>query len=524
MRTARLRLSGLAPAGFLLLFLAYPLLLTLRAADASGWQWVLDDYARERILGAAWQATLSVLLTLVIAVPLAWFHHVHRVPWRRGHLALHAMPFVLPVFVVIHAMRELFGPRGWVSGIVGTDLLAAWGPLGVVVVAHAYYNHGFAARILHSHLERRPVDLEQSARLLGATPTMAFLRVGLPLLAPAIGSVALLVWMFCFTSFGVVLFLGDGLATPETLIYQNLAGVLPRPERAAVVGIVQLVLNGALLWAYFGLQKRHQHTAPRTVPPISGPMAHALAWTVTVLGLLPILSILVGSLRVRGEWTTAAWHALLDASHPAHLSGFDLPRAMGLSVTYALLSAALAVALAWSLAQALRGRRRWTEPLTALPLGVSSVLLGLGYMLAFGAGSWLDLRGEPGAIVLVHTLVAFPFVARILIPALDQHDGRLDDAARLLGAPPADVRRRIHWPLLRPAVTTAAAFAAAISLGDFGASLLLMRRDTMGLSVWIAEHDLPFDLLMHAQSLALTAILMGMVIMAFLVVERKEAA
>ncbi|MGB1585600.1 MAG: ABC transporter permease [Thermoplasmatota archaeon] len=523
MRTARLRL-GLAPAAFLLLFLAYPLALVLGAADADGWRWLADDYARERLLGAAWQATLSVLLTLAIAVPLAWFHHTRNVPWRRGHLALHAMPFVLPVFVVINAMRELFGPRGWMSDLAGTHLMAAWGPLATVVIAHAYYNYGFAARVLHTNLERRPHQLEQSAMLLGASPAMAFLRVAMPLLAPGIASVALLVWLFSFTSFGVVLFLGDGLATPETLIYQNLAGIRPRPERAAAVGIVQLLLNALLLWAYFGLAKRHERTeSPR--PARRG--SAIIAWGTTLLGLLPVAAVLVGSFRVRGAWTLRGWQALLDPSHPSHLSGFDLPRAMGLSLGYAALSATLALFLAWSLAMALKGAGRWrrlAEPLAVLPLGISSVLLGLGYMLAFGAGSWLDLRGQALAIVLVHTLVAFPFVARILVPALDQHDRRLDDTARLLGATPWHVQWRVRWPLLRPAIATSAAFAAALSLGDFGASLLLMRRDNMGISVWISEHDLPFDLLMHAQSLALTTILMGMVIMAFLVAERKEVA
>ena len=130
MRGTRLRLGAIAPAGFLLLFLVYPLARTLVAADGDGWQWVADDYARNRLLGAAWQATLSVALTFALAVPLAWFHHAHRVPWRRGHLALHAMPFVLPVFVIIHAMRELFGPHGWISDLVGIDILLRGGGNG----------------------------------------------------------------------------------------------------------------------------------------------------------------------------------------------------------------------------------------------------------------------------------------------------------------------------------------------------------------------------------------------------------
>jgi thiamine transport system permease protein len=218
-----------------------------------------------------------------------------------------------------------------------------------------------------------------------------------------------------------------------------------------------------------------------------------------------------------------AWRAIVDPAHPAHLAGFALGPVLARTAGYAVASAALSLSLAVLLGQGLRraGRLRGAaEAFAALPLGTSSVLLGLGYLLAFGSGAWLDLRGQWAGIVVVHALVGFPFVARTLLPAMHQHDTRMDDAAALLGAPPKDVLRRIQWPMLQGPVLAALGFAVAMSLGDFGASLLLMQRDTMGLMVWIGEHDRPFDGLLHAQSVALTALLGVLAAGAYLVVER----
>lgn len=518
--------AHLLPSAFLLLFFAFPLATTLVAAgDADAWRWVMDDYARRRLAGAAWQATLSVLATFALAVPLAWHHHARAVPFARVHMALHAAPFVLPVFVVVGAARELLGPNGWSNQWFGVNGLAVLGPLGVVVLAHAYYNYGFTARLLHAALERRPARLEAAAAVLGAGPWHQRLRVTVPLLAPTIASTALLVWLFSFSSFGVVLLLGNGaLSTPETLIYQNLRGAFPQPGRAAVLGAVQLALNAGLLLAYLALQRRTA-ALPRDPAPrrSGGPMDRVLAGTALGLALVPLLAVLVGGFRVQGQWTLDAWRALLNAAHPDHLPGFDLAAVLLRTLGYAAASSALALGLAASLAYGMQRVGRWRrvlEPFASLPLGTSSVLLGLGYLLAFGAGRWLDLRGARVAIVIVHSLIAFPFVARILMPALDQHDRRFDETAALLGANPRAVTLRVHWPMLRGPVLAAVGLAAAISFGDFGASLLLARRGTAGLAVWIGEHDVPFRAIMHAQSIALTTILMVLAAGAYLAVER----
>ena len=520
LRAPRLRLSALAllalPLGFLALFYAYPLARTLAAASADGWAWLATPYVAGRLRIALVQALLSTALTLAVALPLAWLHHARRIPASGALLALHAAPFVLPVFVVVYGIQLTVG--------------SALPPLAAVVLAHAYYNHGFAARVLHAALDRRPRRLEEAARTLGASRSAAFLRVSLPLLLPSVAAVALLVFLFSFSAFGTVLFLGAGrISTPETLMYAQLGGAFPRAERAAALGAVQLALGLALLVAYLALLRRarghEQDAAPRREPARARDTA--AAFVLALLAAAPIATVLVGGFRVAGAWSLEPWRALLDASHPAHVAGFSLPRALALSALYAALATLLALALTALLAYGLPragGARRALEAASALPLGTSSLLLGVGYLIAFGAGALLDLRGTLAVVVVVHALVGFPFAARVLLPAFEQRDRRLDEAAALLGARPREVARRVHLPLLAAPLLTAAGLTAAASLGDFGASLLLMRPDNMGLVVWIARHDVAFDPLMKAQAVALAGALALLSASCYLVLARRPSA
>lgn len=517
------------PTLFLLLFFAYPLghVLSAGVHDTEAWSWAGGDYLQGRLEVAFTQAILSVALTMALALPLAYLHHRYHVPYRRLHLALHAAPFVLPVFVVVFGIQHVFGPNGFLAGWFGIDLLTPLGPLGAVVLAHAYYNYGIATRLLVTSLDRRPRRLEDAARVLGASRFDAFVRVSLPQLRHSLLSVALLVFLFTFTSFGVVLLMGAGrVSTLETLIYQNLGGAFPEYPRAAVLGILQLVINILVLSVYIALRKREEDLegSPLTTRRNAASRHHIIAWGALVLGMVPALAVLAGGFRVRDTWTLEPWRALLDPTHPAHVAGFHLGTATLLSLLYAAATVLLAVLLTILLAygiDALRpGPRRTAEVLGAVPLGTSSILVGLGFLLAFGADDRLDLRGTLFVIIIAHTLIAFPFVARVLLPAKALHDRRQDEAAALLGASPWEVFRRIHIPHLAAPILVAAGFAAAISLGDFGASLILMRTDNMSLAVWIGRHDRAFDPLMKAQATALAGVLMLLAAGAYLIVER----
>lgn len=503
-------------AVFLALFLAWPLSLVLReAVSADAWHWLAGDFARSRIATALLQGFLSLLLTVALAVPIALLHHKRAVPGSRLLLAVQAAPFVLPVFVVVGGLREILGRDGWLDGLVGVDVLSTIGPLGAVVVANAYYNTGLAARLFHAALERRPRRIEDAAATLGATPSGVAWRITIPLLLPAFLATALLVLLFCLGSFGVVLLLGEGrIDTLDTLLYSNLRGAFPREDRGAVLAVVQIALQATLLAACLFLERRSARFAShdRAAKPRAGPVAATVAWSAAAIAVLPALAVLVGGFRLAGRWSLRPWRTLLDAEAPGHVYGFDLARAAGWSLAYAAMAVAGALALTACLAYATRQGRgvALAEPVAMLPLGTSSVVLGFGFLLAFTGRTWLPLFGSPVIVVAAHTLLAFPFAARVLVPALRSLDTRLDDAAATLGARPWQVAWRIHRPLLAQPLAVAAGFAAALSLGDYGASLLLMTDDIAALSVWTGRHGGPgaFDPLARAQSTALAGFLL----------------
>jgi thiamine transport system permease protein len=498
------------PLAFLLLFFLVPVTATLAHALAPGTlAWVLGPYVTGTLRLAATQAALSTLLAFAVGAPLAWLHHRRRIPFGRVQLALHAVPFTMPVFVVVFGLQATLGREG-------LGLLPAIGPMGAVVVAHAYYNYGLVARLLHAALEARPRRLEEAARSLGASPAAAFARASLPLLAPAAGGAALLVFLFSLGAFGTVLLMGDGrVRTLETVAYDYL-GPFGDPARAAAMGALQLALNGLLLAGYLALRRRHLRLVPGPQPSRPGRLAALATWLAAGLALAPIGAVLVGGFRLRGSWSLEPWRSLL-----AGPEGFELGPVLARTLGYAAAATMLALAMTLALAYAARGRPRWgrvAEGLAGLPLAQSSLLAGVGLTIAYGAGS-LDLRDTPWLLVAAHTVVAFPFVARVLLPALDALDERLDEAAALLGAPSRNVLARVHAPLLRRVLLVCAATAAALSLGDFGATTVLATSETRPLVGWIGVLDGPFDPLLRARAEALAGLLAVLALAATLGVE-----
>ncbi|MFO3797818.1 MAG: ABC transporter permease subunit, partial [Anaerolineales bacterium] len=116
-----------------------------------------------------------------------------------------------------------------------------------------------------------------------------------------------------------------------------------------------------------------------------------------------------------------------------------------------------------------------------LPLGASSVTLGLGLILAFRRAVT-----SPILIPLAHTLIALPLVVRTLQPALASLPVRLREAALVLGASPWRAWWEVEWPILWRAILVAATFAFTVSVGEFGATLLVARPEfpTLPLAIY----------------------------------------
>ncbi|WP_337843927.1 ABC transporter permease subunit [Thermus sp.] len=481
---------------FLAFALFYPLFALFRLGVGEGVFRVLQNpYYLGRYLFSLEYGFLSAALSLALALPLALLFR-HRFPGREALLALTLLPFVLPTPVVALALLALAGPRG----LLPVDL---YGTLFLLLWAAVFYNLGLALRVLLPTLLALE-GLLQAARTLGATPLRAFFRVGLPLLLPALGSAGSLIFIYAFSAFGVPLLLGGGrYATLEVEVYTLLAHRLALGEAA---GLMLLQLFTLALFAFLHLRFR-----AHPLPPTPSPWPHRRPWALLLLGgalLLLYAPLLALLLELRLEAFRSAW---------ASEDFTPLPQALGNTLRFTAL--ALLLALPLGLLYALAARRsRGVDLLGLLPLMVSPVALGLGYLVAYP-----PLRGSLGLLLSAYALLAYPLLARALLPSLRALPESLLQAARTLGATPLRVFFRVELPLLLPAFSSGLALALAALLGEFGASLVLWRPEWTTLTLAVYERlgrpgETPWR-----EALALSALLALLSGLLFFLLDRGRA-
>ena len=494
-----------------------------------------DRYYWERLVFTTAQALASTALAVAIGLPAAYvFAHI-RFPGRAVTRALVTVPFVLPTLVVALAFQQLVGPGGVLSdalALAGAGPIDAVGTIWVILAAHVFYNVALVIRPVAGVWANLDPRAEEAARLLGADRWATLRAVTLPALAPAIASAAALVFVFSFTSFGVVLVLGGpDLDTLEVVIYRLAIRLVELPA-AAVLSIVQITATVVVLGGYSLLQRRAARPLARRTErarPLreTSRAERALALAVAVvLGLLllaPLAALVHGALTLGASdgVTAANFRRLFEDT--GRLSFVEPANAIRWSVTFALGSALLAFVLGTLAATALaRSRGRLgaaADALLMLPLAVPAVVLGFGFLITFNSGP-TDLRGSPWLIVIAHALIAYPFVVRASLAVLRTLDPRLPEAARVLGASPLAAWRYVELPLAWRALLVGTGFAFVVSLGEFGAMAVLQRREFATLPVAIfsalgrpGEGNL-------GQALAMATILMAVTAGALLLIER----
>ena len=552
-------LLWIAPLAFLALFYFYPLASILRmsfARSPEGWAaplvQVFTSPSIRHVLGfTVGQALLSTLLTLLFGMPGAYLLAHYQFRGKALVQALTGIPFVMPTLVVATAFQALLGPSGWVNRGLMAAFRLSQPPvnftysLGAILIAHVFYNTTIVLRTVGdfwSHLDPR---LEQAGRVLGANRWQVLRRITLPLLAPAIASAALLVFIFDFTSFGVILVLGGSqYATLEVEIYNQATHLLNLPL-AAALSLLQLACTLLLTVVYTRLSRRlsrplslrpQTYTQRRLTTGRRKLMAGVILTALLGLLTLPLVALALRSVtrlepdRGQQSYTpgfTLSFYRELGINRRDSIAYVPPTTAIGVSLAYAAATVALSLALglpaAWALARNADSRAgRILDPLLMLPLGTSAVTLGLGFIVALGPP--LDLRASPVLAPLAHTLVAFPFVVRSLTPALRSIRPRLRQAAAVLGATPAQVARAIDLPLVGRALLVAATFAFTISLGEFGATSLIYRPEYPTVPVAIYRFiSRPGDL-NYGQGLALSTILMLVCAVGMLAIERLRIA
>ncbi|MFC7218263.1 ABC transporter permease [Streptomyces polyrhachis] len=522
------------PAAFFALFFAYPVAAIVLRGLRDGGSWHLDRFGtvlgdgvvREVLWFTLWQAAASTALTLLIALPGAYVFARLDFPGKRLLRAVVTVPFVLPTVVVGSAFLALLGRGGLLDGLWGVRLdTSVW----AILLAHVFFNYAVVVRTVGGLWAQLDPRQEEAARVLGAGRFAAWRQVTLPALAPAVAAAALMVFLFTFTSFGVVQILGGPYyATLEVEIYRQTADYLDLPA-AAVLSVVQFAAVAAVLGVHARTVRRRE-SALRLLPPEATArpprgageralLAGVLA-TVAALLLLPLAVLVERSFATPDGYGTGFYRRLGEAD-----GTFAVPplEAVGNSLSYAAVATLVAVVVG-SLAAAAVARRagplmRGFDALLMLPLGTSAVTVGFGFLIALDKPP-LDLRSAWILVPLAQALVGVPFVIRTMLPVLRAVDGRLREAAAVLGASPWRVWREVDFPLVRRALLVAAGFAFAVSLGEFGATVFIARADNPTLPVAVARLLGRAGEYNYGQAMALSTILMLVCAAALLALER----
>ncbi|WP_097883950.1 ABC transporter permease [Streptomyces sp. st140] len=529
------------PAAFFALFFAYPVTAIVgRGLKAEGaWQFgrIGEVLSRPDILDVlwftTWQALASTALTLLIALPGAYVFARFDFPGKQVLRAVVTVPFVLPTVVVGTAFLALLGRGGLLDELWGIRLdTTVW----AILLAHVFFNYAVVVRTVGGLWSQLDPRQEEAARVLGAGRFAAFRRVTLPALAPAVAAAALMVFLFTFTSFGVVQILGGpAYSTLEVEIYRQTAQLLDLPT-AAVLTLVQFAAVGGILAVHAATVRRRER-ALKLVDPAQTSRRPRGAGQWALLGgvLLTALLLILLPLGVLVERSLDGadgpggygfgYYEALQSVGAGGSSTFLVPplEAVGNSLRYALVATLIALVIGGLAAAALTRRAgrlvRGFDALLMLPLGVSAVTVGFGFLITLDKPP-LDLRTSWILVPLAQALVGVPFVVRTMLPVLRAVDDRLREAAAVLGASPLRAWREVDLPLVRRAVLVAAGFAFAVSLGEFGATVFIARPDNPTLPVAVARLLGRSGELNYGQAMALSTILMLVCAVSLLLLER----
>jgi thiamine transport system permease protein len=415
-----------------------------------------------------WQATLSTLLTLIAAAPLTWAVSSFAFKGRRLAMALVTVPFVLPTVVVGTAFVSL-----------GVD-----DSIGAILAAHVFFNVAVVVRTVSTLWSRVDPALHDAGRVLGGSEWQVFKTVTLPLLRPAIAAASSIVFLFTFTSFGVVLILGGfRFATLEVEIYRQAVTLFDLPL-AASLAIVQLVGVTAALYGYSRYQERRavSWTLDQESSKPSPRGRARLLVAASVLGTIGALSIPLIALLAR-SLTGSSYRSLFQADRVIGNPLSAIGNSLGFAAAATVIATVIGVMAAAVITRRRSGLSHWFDLTLMLPLGTSAVTIGFGFIVAL---DWpVDLRASLWLVPIAHALVAIPFVVRSTVPTLRAIPDETRDAAGVLGASPGRVWREIDLPLVSRAALVGAGFAAVISLGEFGATSFVARPTTPTIPVMI---------------------------------------
>lgn len=481
-----------------------------------------DAYLHHVLWFSIMQASLSTLLSLLLAIPLARALSRRRFPGRTLLLKLFGLSLVLPVIIAVFGIVAVHGQQGWLPSLLhmaGLNLPPYLYGLPGILLAHVFFNMPLAARLLLQAIDTIPASSWRLASQLGLPSRHLFRVLEWPAMRAQLPGLASLIFMLCFTSFTTVLALGGGpkATTLEVAIYQALRLDFDLAT-AGGLALLQLLLTLLILLGQHWLHtpSRHRFTQGSECERPDrhcrwNKLSDLLVLTMALAIFLPPL-LAIGTAGVRPELLQALTLPLLW-------------RAAGTSLSIATLAGLLALLLGSGLlltSRHLRTQRNaprlatlW-ESCGSLILMLPAVVMSTGLFIL--CMPWVDVFSiAPWLVVLVNALMALPYVLRTLSGPLLRIANQYDRLASSLGMEGWARLRLLEWPLLRRPLALALALSMILSLGDLGA-IALFGSDELATLPWLLYQQLGSYQLGKASATALLLLVLCLIL--FTLVER----
>ena len=467
-----------------------PLAAMLREAGSIDWPDVLGNTYLQRVIRfSVFQASLSTLLALVTAIPVALaLSHKPVFPGRSTVIAVFSLSLVIPTIVAIYGIVAVYGRSGWLNEILSLLAIPPMGLYGLpgILIAHVFFNMPLAARILLTSLDTIPDDNWRLSKQLGMSPWAIFRYVEWYRLRGQLPGLALLIFTLCFTSFAIVMTLGGGprSTTIEVAIYQALRFEFDITLAVALASIQLLIC--LCLMALSTLAKQDSNLGFHAYAATSNYKSEPHEYTIKQ-GLWRGMS-----------WNIAHWSAIVVASTFVMLplialtvSAFNRKtlsvitnsstlQALSNTIIVSLVAASLSVSLALCLLTSTRHMRirlkhdrlgQWVQLTGNIILVLPPLVLGTGLFLLLRP--YADVFSIALVlVVIINSLMALPFVLRILDGPMMSAANHQDRLLQSLGISGFNRWRFIDWPQLRKPLALSLALATTLSAGDLSAIAL----------------------------------------------------
>lgn len=479
---------------------------------ATGGDFAHWSHLTQHVLPVALRNTALLLMGVGVLVAClgtgsAWLVTAYDFPTRRILLWALLLPLAVPTYIIAFAYLDILHPLGPVQGLL-RDILGYDSPrqfrlpdlralpgaivlLGFVLYPYVY----LSTRVMFA---TQANSLMEAGRILGQSRRGVFFRVALPLARPAIAVGVSLALLETLNDIGASEFLG--VQTLTVSVYTTWI------TRSDLAGAAQIALSMLAIVVMLILLERHgrrhqRYASTQRMRPVQPEkLSGTRALVAVVLGWLPVLIGFVAPALYLLEETIKHFGTAGGISAQLLQSGYNT---VSVALIATFMTVAGAIVVTWAVRSSHTIKTRFMTlcsristvgyalPGTVLAIGLLLPLIAVDDLIGWLAQllgyppPGLLLMGSTTALVCAYVIRFMAISVGSLESGLARIPPSLEQASRLLGESPAGTLRRVHLPLLRPAIGAAALLIFVDAMKELPATLLLRPVNFETLATWL---------------------------------------